>query len=91
MRLGRRWALVNALENERSCSISRRAERAELLLIVEEAEAGDEGLGGGRHDGKQGWLDPGERAAGRTDLDGLVAEVTGSGRRRRLGREVRLA
>ena len=63
--------LVNALDNERSCSISRRAGRAELLLVAEEAEAGDEGLGGGRRDGKQGWLDPGERAAGRTGLDGL--------------------
>ena len=42
--------LVNALENERSCSISRHAGRAELLLIVEEAEAGDKGLGGGQRD-----------------------------------------
>ena len=40
MRLGRRWALVNALENERSCSVFRRAGRAELLLEEEEAEAG---------------------------------------------------
>ena len=39
MRLGRRWALVNALENERSCSVFRRAGRAELLLEEEEAEA----------------------------------------------------
>ena len=80
--------LVNALENERSCSISRRAGRAELLLDGGEAEAavgdGEAGDGGWRGTGGT-WRDraPREGGEGADQGPGMPDPVKNNGGRQR--------
>ena len=76
--------MVNALENERSCSVFRRAGRAELLLEEEEAEAGattsrgrSGGLEAGTRLGTQGLAGP---CGDGDELSRAAEELQGHGR-----------